>query len=41
MGVIEPIKVTRTALQNAACVAGLILITEAAAMAGMAAAWAG
>jgi len=47
MGVIDPVKVTRTALQNAASIAALILITEttvsdipakddaAAAMAGM------
>ena len=30
MGVIDPVKVTRTALQNAASIAALILITEAA-----------
>lgn len=30
MGVIDPVKVTRTALQNAASIASLILITEAA-----------
>ncbi len=47
MGVIDPVKVTRSALQNAASIAALILITEAtvndvpskddaaAAMAGM------
>jgi len=29
MGVIDPTKVTRTALQNAASVAGLILMTDA------------
>ena len=29
MGVLDPVKVTRTTLQNAASVAGLILITEA------------
>lgn len=29
MGVLDPVKVTRTALQNAASIAGLILITEA------------
>ncbi len=29
MGVNDPVKVTRTALQSAASVAGLILITEA------------
>ena len=29
MGVIDPVKVTRTALQNAASVAAMILITEA------------
>lgn len=29
MGVIDPTKVTRTALQNAASVAGLILTTDA------------
>jgi chaperonin GroEL len=29
MGIIDPVKVTRTALQNAASIAGLILITEA------------
>jgi chaperonin GroEL len=29
MGVIDPVKVTRSALQNAASIAGLILITEA------------
>ena len=29
MGVLEPVKVTRTTLQNAASVASLILITEA------------
>jgi chaperonin GroEL len=28
-GVIDPVKVTRTALQNAASVAALILVTEA------------
>jgi len=28
MGVIDPVKVTRTALQNAASIAALILITE-------------
>ncbi|HEY5474577.1 MAG TPA: TCP-1/cpn60 chaperonin family protein, partial [Candidatus Limnocylindrales bacterium] len=30
MGVIDPVKVTRSALQNAASIAALILITEAA-----------
>ena len=30
MGVIDPVKVTRSALQNAASIASLILITEAA-----------
>ncbi|MHB8761270.1 MAG: chaperonin GroEL, partial [Coriobacteriia bacterium] len=47
MGVIDPVKVTRSALQNAASIAALILITEttvsevpekdsaASAMAGM------
>lgn len=30
MGIIDPVKVTRTALQNAASIASLILITEAA-----------
>ena len=29
MGVIDPVKVVRTALQNAASVAGLMLTTEA------------
>ncbi len=29
MGVLDPVKVTRTTLQNAASVASLILITEA------------
>jgi chaperonin GroEL len=29
MGIIDPAKVTRTALQNAASVAGLIITTEA------------
>jgi len=29
MGVIDPVKVARTALQNAASVASMILITEA------------
>ena len=29
MGVIDPVKVTRSALQNAASIAALILITEA------------
>jgi chaperonin GroEL len=29
MGVIDPVKVVRTALQNAASVASMILITEA------------
>jgi chaperonin GroEL len=30
MGVIDPVKVTRSALQNAASISALILITEAA-----------
>jgi len=29
MGVIDPVKVSRSALQNAASVAGLVLVTEA------------
>jgi chaperonin GroEL len=30
MGVLDPTKVSRTALQNAASIAGLLLITDAA-----------
>ncbi len=29
MGIVDPLKVTKSALQNAACVAGLMLTTEA------------